>query len=79
MPCPEPMTAGSMTRITSMPDVLLAHPYSELAHSRPGSRTGCSNESRKPIPLRTLEATHQQVGGNSPGGRFLRGHRAAGV
>ncbi len=37
-----------MTRITSMPDVLPAYPYSELAHIRPGSYTGSSNESRKP-------------------------------
>jgi len=32
-----------------MPDVLPAYPYSELAHIRPGSHTGSSNESRKPI------------------------------
>jgi len=37
-----------MTRITSMPDVLPAYPYSKLAHIRPGSYTGSSNESRKP-------------------------------
>ncbi len=35
-----------------MPDVLPAYPYSELAHIRPGSHTGSSNESRKPIAIR---------------------------